>query len=669
MSDADGEIVSVGRPDRAGKSRLGRAVSQVVVVADERPFAVALADYQRPDATLLPHFYLARDGTRYQLLTAGRAGWGAGRAIWRQRWRNLDRSALILCLEAPSLVDLSEAQSTVLASWLPELVVQYHLSLADVGMLVSAANGQVWLQPYIPPAPPVAPALDAAFVLGSGVRSPEQELWLGLATITWRQRGAQLRLNQAFSLYWGKVDLGAPLAPNEPPPVAVDGKTYNFQVFARDTIFNEGTQYAAVQRLSDLLGPDIGAIPTAGVSRALIEASYRSALKASAARAPLEGKTEFRADWKFHFVALQARLGPALSGNYVTADRAFAVQVFAGDTLYTPMSQQSGCFFLSLTDPASPQYALIWAETCKVAGIPYLPTDPFHQRAIELKLGTPLSGVMRETINGQVYDVQVFAYDTLYRGSDGVIRRMSELPRPVEVQNWQPKPVTQPAQPTPAPQPAPQPAPSPTPSPAPSPSPAVDVRNAPEVVRAGAPRRDPNWPPKPDFNILTDRNNQREQVLGKIEWVRRSGDDITITNDWVARHIIEVHIPQLERFRNTNGGRIKFHRVAADQLRRLWQAWEDAGLLHLVLTFDGAWWPRTIRSNPTTLSNHAYGTAFDINAQWNGFYKPAALVGDRGSVRELVPIANALGFFWGGHWNYDGRGASDGMHFEWAVAR
>lgn len=667
MSDADREIVAVGRPDRAGKSRLGSAVSQVVVVADERPLAVALADYQQEDATLLPHFYLARDGTRYQLLAAGRAGWGAGRAIWRQRWRNLDRSALILCLEASSLTDLSEAQATILAGWLPELVAQHHLSLADVGMLVASANGQVRLQPYIPPAPPVELVPDTSFVLGSGVRSPEQELWLGLATITWRQRGAQLRLNQAFSLYWGKVDLGAPLAPNEPPPVAVDGKTYNFQVFARDTIFNEGTQYAAVQRLSDLLGSDIEAIPTAGVSRALIEASYRSALKASAARAPLEGKTEFRADWKFHFVALQAHLGPALSGNYVTADRAFAVQVFAGDTLYTPMSQQSGCFFLSLTDPASPQYALIWAETCKVAGIPYLPTDPFHQRAIELKLGTPLSGVMRETINGQVYDVQVFAYDTLYRGSDGVIRRMSELPRPAEVQNWQPKPVTQPVQPTPAPQPAPTP--SPAPSPSPSPSPAVDVRNAPEVVRAGAPRRDPNWPPKPDFNILTDRNNQREQVLGKIEWVRRSGDDITITNDWVVRHIIEVHIPQLERFRNTNGGRIKFHRVAADQLRRLWQAWEDAGLLDLVLTFDGAWWPRTIRSNPTTLSNHAYGTAFDINAQWNGFYRPAALVGDRGSVRELVPIANALGFFWGGHWNYDGRGASDGMHFEWAVAR
>jgi hypothetical protein len=109
--------------------------------------------------------------------------------------------------------------------------------------------------------------------------------------------------------------------------------------------------------------------------------------------------------------------------------------------------------------------------------------------------------------------------------------------------------------------------------------------------------------------------------------------------------------------------------VAAEQLKRLWAAWEAAGLLKFVKTFDGAWVPRTIRLKPTVLSNHAYGTAFDINATWNGLMRVAALVGQEGSVRELVPLANAHGFYWGGHWNYDGKGASDGMHFEWAVPR
>ncbi len=64
---------------------------------------------------------------------------------------------------------------------------------------------------------------------------------------------------------------------------------------------------------------------------------------------------------------------------------------------------------------------------------------------------------------------------------------------------------------------------------------------------------------------------------------------------------------------------------------------------------------------------HAYGAAFDINVQWNQFNVRAALVGDKGSVRELVPIANQLGFYWGGHFRYNKHSdASDGMHFEWA---
>jgi hypothetical protein len=65
------------------------------------------------------------------------------------------------------------------------------------------------------------------------------------------------------------------------------------------------------------------------------------------------------------------------------------------------------------------------------------------------------------------------------------------------------------------------------------------------------------------------------------------------------------------------------------------------------------------------LSTHAFGCAFDINVPWNGYYKVPALVGDQGSVRELVPIANQHGFYWGGHFQY-GHGLSDGMHFEWA---
>ena len=65
------------------------------------------------------------------------------------------------------------------------------------------------------------------------------------------------------------------------------------------------------------------------------------------------------------------------------------------------------------------------------------------------------------------------------------------------------------------------------------------------------------------------------------------------------------------------------------------------------------------------LSNHSFGSAFDINEGFNGFGTRPALVGERGSVRKLVTIANAQGFFWGGHFPK----RPDGMHFEIAFIK
>lgn len=59
------------------------------------------------------------------------------------------------------------------------------------------------------------------------------------------------------------------------------------------------------------------------------------------------------------------------------------------------------------------------------------------------------------------------------------------------------------------------------------------------------------------------------------------------------------------------------------------------------------------------LSNHSFGSAFDINAGDNGFGEPAAICGKRGATRELVEAANSLGIYWGGHFS-----TTDGMHFE-----
>jgi hypothetical protein len=111
--------------------------------------------------------------------------------------------------------------------------------------------------------------------------------------------------------------------------------------------------------------------------------------------------------------------------------------------------------------------------------------------------------------------------------------------------------------------------------------------------------------------------------------------------------------------------KMSFHKKCKDQLIGLWLDWEKAGLLDRVLTFDGSYNPRFMRGSRTSLSNHAFGTAFDINAKFNGLGEEPALVGEQGSVREMVQIANKWGFYWGGHF----KSRPDGMHFEVAEIR
>ena len=162
----------------------------------------------------------------------------------------------------------------------------------------------------------------------------------------------------------------------------------------------------------------------------------------------------------------------------------------------------------------------------------------------------------------------------------------------------------------------------------------------------------------------------RERLFGRFDYepapTAQNPETIRILGGWEAANIELLTLPQLQGipvFGTPSSGRLRFHVKAVAQLKALWAAWEQAGLLARILTFDGAYNPRFVRGSRSTLSNHAFGSAFDINTQWNRLGAIPALEGRTGSVRELVGIANEFGFFWGGHF----RGRPDGMHFE--VAR
>lgn len=169
-----------------------------------------------------------------------------------------------------------------------------------------------------------------------------------------------------------------------------------------------------------------------------------------------------------------------------------------------------------------------------------------------------------------------------------------------------------------------------------------------------------NFPPKPSFNPLVN-NAARQKLFGTFTYehapVAGNFEHIRVTNNWVSENITVVTVTQLKQI--TGGEKMQFHKKAASQLAKLWKDWQDAGLLHLVLSFDGSYVARFVRGSTSVLSNHAFGTAFDINVAWNRLGAVPALVGQKGSVRELVGIANENGFYWGGHFT-----RMDGMHFE-----
>lgn len=171
--------------------------------------------------------------------------------------------------------------------------------------------------------------------------------------------------------------------------------------------------------------------------------------------------------------------------------------------------------------------------------------------------------------------------------------------------------------------------------------------------------KDPNWPPSAVSNISAAN---RLALFGRFDFVpaptKNNPEGIKIKGNWVTKNIVKISLPQIKGL--PGSGPVWINSKIVQQTQDLFDAWEKAGLSKLLLSWGGCWSPRFIRGSRTNLSNHSLGTAFDINVPWNMLGRQPALVGTKGSVRELVPLANEYGFFWGGH--YPTR--KDGMHFE-----
>lgn len=173
----------------------------------------------------------------------------------------------------------------------------------------------------------------------------------------------------------------------------------------------------------------------------------------------------------------------------------------------------------------------------------------------------------------------------------------------------------------------------------------------------------PNWPRKP-LSLIPLQPAQRERLFGKFSYVAdpkpTNPEAIRITDGWAKENIVRVTIKQLVGIPGApKDGRIELNVKIAPQFVAMFNAWETAGLIDRIKTFGGSWVPRFVRGSRTSLSNHSWGNAIDINVKWNGLGTVGALKGEEGSVRELVEIAAEYGQYWGGWFT-----RPDPMHLE-----
>lgn len=178
----------------------------------------------------------------------------------------------------------------------------------------------------------------------------------------------------------------------------------------------------------------------------------------------------------------------------------------------------------------------------------------------------------------------------------------------------------------------------------------------------------PPPPPPGPPQLRSLSHAARVRLYGSFKWAYRPApqapDRIEVDAAWLTANVVILELPHLAHCNGGKAIRARVHKRVAAPMLALFNAWRSAGLLLHIQSWDGAYVARFKRGkgggDESMLSNHAWGSAFDINARWNRLGMKPAPLGAPGCVLPLVAIANEHGFAWGGHFN----SSPDGMHFE-----
>ncbi len=136
------------------------------------------------------------------------------------------------------------------------------------------------------------------------------------------------------------------------------------------------------------------------------------------------------------------------------------------------------------------------------------------------------------------------------------------------------------------------------------------------------------------------------EAVGVYRYTPIGGGRVQPEASWARTHIVTEQVPIL--------GSVTCNKFMMPQLRAALLKVQTDGLAAEIHPdeYAGCYYPRYI-AGTTTLSNHSFGLALDINVPGN----------QRGTVgqisRAVVAIFKQYGFAWGGDWNY-----TDPMHFE-----
>lgn len=135
------------------------------------------------------------------------------------------------------------------------------------------------------------------------------------------------------------------------------------------------------------------------------------------------------------------------------------------------------------------------------------------------------------------------------------------------------------------------------------------------------------------------------RAIGAFSYTLR-GRTVIPEAGWVNEYIRTETLPVV--------GQVRCHKVMLAQLRMVMLEIQRLGLSKAIYDYGGCYVPRYI-AGKSTLSNHSFGTAIDLNVQDN-------LRGVPGKMdRRVVAIFKRFGFAWGGDWRW-----TDPMHFELA---